>query len=145
MTIDDGSALELRRRIGDVYLADDPPPGLHRASWLTTALAREPGNAEFHAMARDFLEVIELYRRLVAELDPSSEPGVGLVLHGLVGHATAELVGGTRSPGWRAAALDLLDPDGKTSAPLDHEDMVRLFALALGPNLEAVEPGDEGN
>jgi len=140
VTIDGGSALELRRRIGDVYLADGPPPGAHRATWFTTVLMREPDNTEFHAMARDFLQVIGLYRRLIGALDAAGDPQVGLVVHGLIGHATAELVGATRNPGWRAAALDLLDPDGKTEAPLDYEDLVRLFALALGLDPDADDP-----
>jgi len=107
VTIDGGSALELRRRIGDVYLVDEPPPGTSRATWLTTALAREPDNLEFHAMARDFLAVIVLYKRLAAALDAVEDAPTGLVLHGLLGHATAELVGATREPGWRAGSPGL--------------------------------------
>ncbi len=142
MTTDTSPAPELRRKIGDVYLNDNPPPGAHRATWFTTALMREPDNVQHHHMARDFLAVIDLYRRLTAALDGTDDPQTGLVIHGFIGHATAELVGATRDPGWRAAALDLLDPDGHTEAPLDRADAVRLFALATGLLPERPELSD---
>lgn len=132
MKAEDDVALRLRREIAEVYLADEPPPGIHRATWFTTALKREPDNVEHHRMARDFLAVLELHARLSASLAATNDPQTGLVLHGLVGHAVAELMGATRDPGWRAAALDLLDPDGQTVPPLDRADAVRLFALAMG-------------
>lgn len=136
-------ALHLRQQITDIYLAAKPPPGGHRATWFVAALKREPGREDFHAMARDFLAVVDLYRRLVSAADTAERAGdaqTGLVLHGLIGHATAELMGSTRYPGWRAAALDLLDPDGKTEPPIGREDAVRLFALALGVDRDADEP-----
>lgn len=135
-------ALELRRSITAIYLSECPPPGAHRATWIITGLVREPTREDFHAIARDFLAVIVLYQRLVVALDAVEDAPTGLVLHGLLGHATAELVGATREPGWRAAALDLLDPDGKTQAPLDHDDAVRLFAFALGLDPDADGPSD---
>ena len=136
MTTDTSPALELRRKIGDVYLGDNPPPGKSRATWFITLLMREPDNVEHHHMARDFLAVIDLYRRLSTALDETEDSQTGLVIHGLIGHATAELMGATRDPGWRAAALDLLEPDGHTRAPLDHPGAVRLFALAVGLSTE---------
>ncbi len=131
MRTDTHPALELRRQIGDVYRVDPPPPGLHRATWLITALMREPHDVEHHARARDLLAVVDLHRRLTDALAAATDPRTGRALHGLVGHATAELMGANREPGWRAAALDLLDPDGGPPPPLEHTDAVRLFTLAI--------------
>lgn len=132
MKADHDAARHLRQRITEVYLTDEPPPGKDRATWFTTALKREPDNVEFHRMARDFLAVIGLHARLSEALAVADDPETGLVLHGLVGHAVAELLGATWHPGWRAAALDVLDPDGGAAPPLDRVDMARLFALAMG-------------
>lgn len=132
MTTDTSLARDLRRKIADLYLVDHPPPGAHRASWLTAALMRKPDDEEHHARARDFLAVVGLYRQLADALDATDDPQTGLVLDGLIGHATAELMGECRFIGWRAAALDVLDPDAHADHPLDRQDAVRLFALALG-------------
>lgn len=142
MTTDSRPAPELRRLIADVYLVDDPPPGAARASWMTAALVREPDNADFLAMARDFLAVVDLRARLLKALDEAKaarEPMTALVVHGLVGHAEAALLGSTGLVGWRAAALDLLEPDGAAPATLDRETAARLLALALedGDDVEA--------
>jgi len=141
MTTDMSSALHLRRRIGDVYLTEHPPPGLHRATWFTTALKREPERAEFHAMARDFLAVVDLYRRLAVARKAAVDAQTGLVIHGLLGHATAELMGSTHHPGWRAAALDLLDPDGLAEPRIAPADAARLLALALAPDAHDAPTG----
>ncbi len=142
MTPERQAARALRRLIADAYLTDDPPPGTHRATWFITALAREPDDPAHHAMARDFLAVLDLYRRLAEALAATDDPQTGLILHGLIGHATAELMGATRDPGWRAAALDLLEPDGRTEPPIDRADAVRLFALALGLDPEPTDAPD---
>lgn len=59
-----------------------------------------------------------------------------LVIHGLLGHATAALLGSTNDPGWRAAALDLLDPEGAAPKPLDDALAARLLALATADDDE---------
>lgn len=135
MSTDTSPALLLRRQITDIYLRAEPPPGRARATWFVAALVREPGRPEFVSMARDFLAAVGLYERLsaaVADAQARGDASTGLVLHGLRGHARAELMGSTENPGWRAAALDVLEPDGVVGVPLDHEDAVRLFALSLG-------------
>ena len=142
MTTKTAPALHLRRLIADVYLTDHPPPGLDRATWFTTALARDPDSPEYQSMARDFLAVVGLYRRLTAARDRADDPTLGLVIDGLISDASAELMGATRDPGWRAAALDLLEPDGEIRPPLDHDDAVQLFALALGLDESEEEPPD---
>ena len=146
MTTDTEPALHLRRQIANTYLRTEPPPGQARATWFVAALRRAPRNADFLAMARDFIAAIELYERLSAALAAARAAGdaaTGLVLHGLLGHATAELIGSTENPGWRAAALDILDPDGHVEPPIAHADAVRLFALALGIDPDQPDPDDE--
>lgn len=138
-----GTALELRRLLTDAYLADDAPPGGERASWFITALLREPDNEDVQRMARDILAVIDLRARLIERREAAERadaPHVALVVHGLIGHADAELCGSTRNPGWRAAALDMLDPDGQErTKALPYGLAVRLFALAMGVD----ETGDD--
>jgi hypothetical protein len=135
MSTANGPALELRRLLTDAYLAEDAPPGADRASWFITALLREPDNEDVQRMARDILTVIELRARLLSARDTAGRvdaPHVALVIHGLIGHADAELCGSTHNPGWRAAALDLLEPDGQERKVLPYGLAVRLFALAMG-------------
>jgi len=134
MTTESRSAPELRRLIADVYLVDDPPPGESRASWLTAALVRLPEEPTILDMARDFLEVIDLHRRLLAATEAAraaGDPTTALVLLGLAGYAEAALVGSTGLVGWRAAALDLLEPDDAAPGALDRDTATRLLALAL--------------
>ena len=148
MTTDMEPALHLRRQIASTYLRPEPPPGQARATWFMAALRRSPRNAEFLSMARDFIAAIELYERLsvaLAAVRAAGDAPTGLVLHGLLGHATAELMGSTENPGWRAAALDILDPDGHVEPPIDHADAVRLFALALGIDPDSVQPDRPDN
>ncbi len=144
MTIDSRSALELRVLIGHVYLGQDPPPGIQRAGGLLVNLRRAPTNPRYLTMARDLLAVVDLRVRLRAAVDTARAAGdqVGaLVLLGLIGHADAELMGSTDRPGWRAAALDLLEPDGEDAAPLDPELATRLLTLVLVDKHET-EAGD---
>lgn len=130
--------------IGNVYLGQDPPPGSQRAGGLLVNLRRAPTNPRHLTMARDLLAVVDLRVRLRAAVDTARAAGdqVGaLVLLGLIGHADAELMGSTDCPGWRAAALDLLEPDGEDPAPLDPELATRLLALVLVDDHET-EAGD---
>lgn len=144
MTIDSRSALELRLLIGKIYLGTDPPPGIQRANGLILALRRAPTNFRYLSRARDLLAAVELRTRLHAAMLAARDAGdevTTLGLHGLIGHADAELMGSTASPGWRAAALDLLEPDGAAPCPVDAELAHRLFALAL-VNHDDAEAGD---
>jgi hypothetical protein len=146
MSTTNGPALELRRLLTDAYLAEDAPPGGDRASWFITALLREPDNEDVQRMARDILTVIELRARLLSARDTAGRvdaPHVALVIHGLIGHADAELCGSTQNPGWRAAALDLLEPDGQERKVLPYGLAVRLFALAMGVDEAADETPDD--
>lgn len=139
MTTDSRSALELRRAIADVYLRPDPPPGKIRAGNLLLKLLRDPASDEDRARAVDLLTAADLYDRLVEALATSRAEGdasTALVIHGLIGHATAALLGSTNDPGWRAAALDLLAPDGGTPQPIDAEVAARLLALATADDHE---------
>ena len=134
MTTDSRSAPELRRLIADVYRVDDPPPGASRASRLTVELVRLPGDPTILERARDFLAVVELHRRLLAAAESAraaSDPMTALVLLGLSGYAEAALMGSTGLVGWRAAALDLLEPDGAALGTLDRDTATRLLVLAL--------------
>lgn len=145
MTTHCGPAHALRRSIADVYLADPPPPGADRASWLTTALARAPDDPVCREMARDLLAVVTLHRRLAAALTAAEARGdraAAAALAALLDDAAAELDGGTRAVGWRAEALDLLDPDEHAEPPLAEADAVRLFALALGLPTDEPAPSD---
>lgn len=126
-------ALELRRAIADVYLRPDPPPGQIRAGNLLLKLIRDPQSADDRARAVDLLAAADLYDRLAEALGVARAAGdapTALVIHGLIGHATAALLGSTNYPGWRAAALDLLDPDGAAPRPVDTQVAARLLALA---------------
>lgn len=129
------AAHALRQRLADAFAIDDPPPGLARAITITSALLREPGDLDVHHRARDLLEVVTLRCRLLVVRDrahDANQPGLGLVAHGLIGHATAELLGAMGEPGWRAAALDLIEPDLTVVEPLSAEVAQRLLSLALG-------------
>lgn len=140
MTTPSRSALELRVLIGNLYLCEDPPPGIQRANLLIVNLRRAPTNPRTLTMARDLLAVVDLRARLRVAVDAARATGdqVGaLVLLGLLGHADAELMGSTDRPGWRAAALDLLEPDGEAPGPLDPELATRLLALVLVDDHEA--------
>lgn len=135
MTTERRPALELRLAITDSYAADHPPPGMDRANVLMLGLKRQPNDLRAQQRARDFLAVIDLRARLIklrGDAERAGANNLALVVHGLVGHADAELLGATRDPGWRAAALDLLEPDGEESDPLDPATARRLLALALG-------------
>lgn len=132
MPTDTGPALGLRLAIGALYLSDDPPPGRARAMWLMSVLRRAPHAAVSVAMARDFLAVVELHQRLSTALSHATDAATAAALGALVGHAEAALSAGTAHPGWRAAALDRLDPDGRAEPSLAHDDAVRLLQLALG-------------
>lgn len=128
-------ALELRLAITDIYAAPDPPPGMSRANGLLRALKRRPDDREAQQRARDLLAVVELRARLLTlrgDAERSGADNLALVVHGLIGHADAELLGATRDPGWRAAALDLLEPDDDAPDPVDPATARRLLALALG-------------
>lgn len=134
MTTDSRSARELRRLIADVYLADDPPPGSSRGSWLTAALMRLPDEPDVLDMARDFLAVIDLRARLLAAsaiARATGDPVTALVMLGLTGCAEAALVDVAGPIGWRAVALELLASGGAAPAALDRETAARLLALAL--------------
>lgn len=137
MTTSTGPALQLRLAITGIYTGENPPPGAERASGLLFLLRREPECVEHHHRARDLLAVLDLRARLLDHRERAEGAGahnLALVVHGLIGHADAELLGSTRDPGWRAAALDILDPDDESDAtdPIDNETARRLFALALG-------------
>lgn len=135
MTTARGTALQLRLAITDAYAGAEPPPGVERAVALVRGLKRAPTDAEAQRRARDLLAVLDLRARLIAHRERAERAGaanLALVVHGLVGHADAELLGATRDPGWRAAALDLLDPDGEERDPLDPTVARHLLALALG-------------
>lgn len=141
-TTDPQSAPELRRQIAEIYLIDHPPPGKSRASLIITGLVRKPGCPDLKAMARDLIEVAQLRARLVAARDAArrrQDASLGLLIHGLIGHADAALLGSTDAPGWRAAALDILDPDDEPRASLDAAATERLFALVL-----AEQPNEAG-
>lgn len=131
MTMDAGLALELRRQIVAVYSAPEPPPGGHRATWIVTALLREPASEAFHAMGRDLLAVLALRARLLVARHDAVDPARRLLMAGLIGHADAALLGATRTPGWRALALDLLEADEPTRAVLDPIEAARLFTLFM--------------
>lgn len=135
MTTAPRPALELRLAITDAYSGGDPPPGAERARRVVLALKRAPNDVETQGRARDLLAVVDLRARLLklrADAERAGAPNLALVAHGLIGHADAELLGATRDPGWRAAALDLLEPDGQERDPLDPGTARRLLALALG-------------
>lgn len=135
MTTTKRPALELRLAIGEIYRGDDPPPGLERANAVIRALRRRPDDRAAQQRARDLLAVVELRDRLLTlrgDAERAGAPQLALVVHGLVGHADAALLGATGDPGWRAAALDLLEPDGAAAEPLDRLTARRLLALALG-------------
>lgn len=136
MTTDSRTALELRLALTDIFTADDPPPGASRASGLLFVLRREPECREHQQRARDLLAVLDLRARLIAHRERAERTdalALAVIAHGLVGHADAELLGSTGEPGWRAAALDLLEPDSDGDAdPIDPVTARRLFGLALG-------------
>lgn len=135
MTTPVESARALRRAIAEVYLSEPAPPGAARAAWLMRGLAREPENEAIQEMARDLLAVVALRGRLVERLQicrEVGEPGAALVMHGLIGHADASLVGATMSPRWRAVALDILEPSAASRDPLQPKTAERLLAMALG-------------
>lgn len=134
MTLTAASALDLRLEIGNIFSGDDPPPGAARAAALLLDLRRHPDDAEVRQRARDLLAAVALRARLVDYRDHAQRidaPRVALLAHGLIGHADAELLGGTAAPGWRAAALDLLEPDDEHRDPLDRDTALRLLTLAL--------------
>lgn len=147
MTTDTRPAPDLRLAITDIYTGESPPPGAERASGILFMLRREPESETQRHRARDLLAVIDLRARLLDHRERAERAGahsLALVVHGLIGHADAELLGSTRDPGWRAAALDILDPDGESDGDADHVDdetARRLFALALG--LDGDETADD--
>lgn len=105
-------------------------------------LKRASTDAEAQRRARDLIAVLDLRARLIAHRERAERAGaasVALLAHGFIGHAVAELLGATRDPGWRAAALDLLDPDGEERDPIDPTIARRLLALALGLDGDAGE------
>lgn len=125
MTTPAASALDLRLAISHAFNADQPPPGASRAAALLLDLRRDPDNDDTHREAR---------ARLINTRDTAQRldaPQVALIAHGLIGHADAELLRGTHNPGWRAAALDLLEPDDENRDPLDRNTALRLLTLAL--------------
>lgn len=139
MTTEKRPALELRLAMTDAYSGEDAPPGAERARALVLGLRRAPDDVEAQRRARDLLTVLDLRAgllRLRADAERVGAANLALVVHGLAGHADAELLGATRDPGWRAAALDLLDPDGDERDPLDPATARRLLALALGLPIE---------
>lgn len=134
MTTAAASALDLRLAISHAFNADEPPPGASRAAALLLDLRRDPDNDDTCREARDLLTVVDLRARLINTRDTAQRldaPQVALVAHGLIGHADAELLRGTHNPGWRAAALDLLEPDDENRDPLDRNTALRLLTLAL--------------
>lgn len=130
MTTDTGPALHLRCALAAIYLRDAAPPGEARAAWLIAALRRTPHDPAVISMARDLLAAVSLYRRLHARA--VAEPDAAATTVPLLAHAAAELQGSTAHPGWRAAALDLLEPDEHVAAPLDPLTRARLLVLGLG-------------
>lgn len=146
MSTVNGPALELRQAITEVYTADDPPPGIERANALVLALKRSP-RAETLRRARDLLSVVELRARLLRLRAAAESAGAAtraLVVHGLIGHADAELLGGEGDAGWRAAALDLVEPDGVEVDPVDPVTARRLLALARGQGWDGWGRGGKG-
>lgn len=144
MSTDLDSTLELRLALARAFLAEPMPPGIKRANALIVVLKRNPDDAEAKRQARDLLAVMELRARLLDIRDRAQRagaPNVALVAHGLVGHAEAELLGSMSYPGWRAAALDLLEPDEAQSEPLESEVALRLLVLALGGDGDDVACG----
>lgn len=117
-----------------MYLVDDPPPGQSRAAFLTSALMALPREPDVLDMAGDFLAVLDLRARLLTAMTAAraaGDPMTALVLLGLAGYAEAALLGAIRLVGWRAAVLDLLEPDGGAPPAVDRETAARLLALAL--------------
>lgn len=135
MTTPSTSTLDLRLALADAFAADPPPAGARRARDLIATLQRTPNDIGAQHRARDLLAVVDLRQRLITARDRARQlgtPHVALTAHGLIGHADAELLGSTSNPGWRAAALDLLDPDDEHRDPLDRDEALRLLVLALG-------------
>lgn len=139
-------ALDLRLALIEIFTSPSAPPGTKRANRLILALRQTPDDAELHQRARDLLAVVELRRQLIAHRERAEQaeaPHLALVVHGLIGHADAELLGGRGDPGWRAAALDLLEPDGDEAPdPVDPATARRLFMLALGLDAHGGAPDD---
>lgn len=138
------STLDLRLALARAFLAEPTPPGIKRANALLVALKRNPDDEEAQRQARDLLTVLKLRARLLDVRDRAHRagaPNVALVAHGLIGHAEAELLGSMSYPGWRAAALDLLEPDEERYEPLDRAVALRLLVLALGKDGDDVARG----